>query len=107
MFDEITQKKESKFYEEQADFIIVATITDNLFWWLGLVVDALPGAGMPPGKIVVVQRKIIKYMADFDLRKTFQIAKMFQRIISQESNRKIHLRLLKPNGSEIVNKRRD
>ena len=84
-----------------ADYVIEVKLSSNIFSWAGEVLDLLKECAVAPGKIVIVQKKFIAFLHNIDTRKFYGAGKMLRHIVNQETDGKIHLKLLKENGGDL------
>ena len=69
-------------------------VEKNVFNIVGQTLDILEEYNMiPAGKLVQIMKKMSSYMSQNDLRKNWMLARMFRKIVAQESNNKIYLKL--------------
>ena len=89
-------------FKSKADYHISVKISDNVLSWAGDTLNLLTGCEVPPGKISNIQKKFISFLSQNDPRRTFAAAKIFRKIVSQETANKVWLQLLKENGTKVI-----
>ena len=89
-------------FKSNADYHISVTISDNVLSWAGDTINCLAGCDVPSGKLNNIQKKFISFLSQNDPRRTFAAAKIFRKIVSQETANKVWLQLLKENGTKVI-----
>lgn len=88
-------------FKQAAGYHIEVAISDNVLSWAGDTLNLLISCEIPAGRISNIQKKFIKYLSINDTRRTYQAASMFRKIVSQETDNKVYLKLTKKSGEEI------